>query len=109
MAGSIELLLDAPLSVAGPLWAVAEPLVQGLFAQTDETGLMSLIFAQIWLWLRVALGIGLARASRPDAWAARDASSTWPIQTPRAARSAAIPITVSPTRRAARLTGRSAG
>ncbi len=59
MAGSIELLLDAPLSVAGPLWAVAEPLVQGLFAQTDETGLMSLIFAQIWLWLRVALGIGL--------------------------------------------------
>jgi len=39
--------------------AAAEPLVQGLFAQSDETGLMSLILAQIWLWLRVALGIGL--------------------------------------------------
>ena len=59
MAGSIELLLDAPLSAAGPLLAAAEPLVQGLFAQSDETGLMSLILAQIWLWLRVALGIGL--------------------------------------------------
>lgn len=59
MAGSIEHLLDAPLSVVGTLWGATEPLVQGLFAQTDETGLLSLILAQIWLWLRVALGIGL--------------------------------------------------
>lgn len=59
MAGSIELLLNAPLSAAGPMLAAAEPLVQGLFAQSDETGLMSLILGQIWLWLRVALGIGL--------------------------------------------------
>ncbi len=60
MAGSIELLLDTPLlAAAGPLLADAGPLVQGLLAQSDEVGLVSLILTQIWLWARVALGIGL--------------------------------------------------
>ncbi len=58
MAGPIVLLISNPLAADHALPAFGL-LAHWLLAQSEDIGLISLILAQIWLWARVALGIGL--------------------------------------------------
>ena len=59
MAGTIELLTTPNSFLASPLVAMFGTLDPLLLAQAESASLPTVIVTQLWLWARVAIGIGL--------------------------------------------------